>query len=204
MNISHDHNRIRVIDQFLDADTCQQFITNFELCHRHHERRTGDWVNLVELELWNFTHRAPTSALERAKRTQPYDWSAATDLLGEKIFRAAELYCSTWGSLDGVPLLPRDFSMEGMRIKCYRPNGLDEFRLHVDVAGAGSATRFVSFLLYLNDSDGGTEFPLEKLTVEAREGRLLIFPPLWTYPHLGQRPKDGATKYILSTYLHYL
>jgi len=204
MNITYDHNRIRVIDGFMSAADCRGFIENFELCHRHHERRTSEWVNLIELELWNFTHRPAKSALHQAQMSWPYNWTEATDQLSLKIYQATEAYAQTWARVNAVELLPKDYAMEGMRIKCYRPNQLDEFRLHVDVANKGSATRFVSCLLYLNDSDGGTEFPLEGKTVEAREGRLVIFPPLWTYPHLGQMPQDGGTKYILSTYLHYI
>jgi hypothetical protein len=204
MQTVYDHNRIRVIDGFLDPETCAQFRDNFELCARHHQRRGGDWVNLVELELWNLTHRTAANPLEQARRSMTYDWTPATDLLTDKIYSQAESYVATWGQFEGVHLLPHQFSMEGMRIKCYRPNGLDQFKLHVDVADRASSGRFLSFLLYLNDSDAGTEFPLEGKTVEAREGRLLMFPPLWTYPHIGHMPKDGSTKYILSTYLHYI
>jgi len=204
MQTVYDHNRIRVIDGFLDPETCAQFRDNFELCAKHHERRSGPWVNLIELDLWNFTHRPITNPLTRQRRGQPYNWTEATDLLTDKIYSVAADYVTTWGRVEGVDLLPSTFAMEGMRIKCYRPNGLDQFKLHVDVANRDSSGRFLSFLLYLNDSDAGTEFPLEGKTVEAREGRLLMFPPLWTYPHIGHMPKDGSTKYILSTYLHYI
>lgn len=204
MNITLDQNRIRIIDGFISSSLCHKFIENFELAAGLHQQRRSEWVNLTELELWNSRHGRAKTPWQKIRQEMAYDWTKDTDQVGEKLFAAAELYRARWGQLDGVPLLPTQFSMEGMRIKCYRPNGEDQFRLHVDVADRASSGRFVSFLLYLNDSDAGTEFPLEKLTVEAREGRLVIFPPLWTYPHLGQMPRDGGTKYILSTYLHYL
>jgi hypothetical protein len=65
------------------------------------------------------------------------------------------------------------------------------------------ATRFLAFLFYLNDSDAGTEFPLEGITVEAKQGRLVIFPPGLQWPHIGHEPRLGD-KYIMSTYLHYI
>jgi len=204
MQITYDHNRIRVIDGFMTPDHCEQYRDNFERCSRHHERRTGVVVNLVELALWNFTHKPVDNPMERLRLSRPHDWSEDTDLLMDKIYHCVEDYFARWGRVEGQLVLPQDFSMEGMRIKCYRPNGVDQFGLHVDVANQGTATRFLSFLLYLNDSDAGTEFPLENHTVQAREGRLCIFPPLWTYPHRGLMPQDGSTKYILSTYLHYL
>jgi hypothetical protein len=204
MQTVYDRNSVRVIDGFLTPEICSRLRENFELCHRHHVKRTSEWVNLVELDLWNVNHRQSINPLDHLRRTTPYDWTLDTDLLTEQIYSVAADYASHWGQEQGVALLPREFAMEGMRIKCYRPNGLDEFRLHVDVADRASSGRFLSFLLYLNDSDAGTEFPREGLTVEAREGRLLMFPPTWTYPHIGHMPKMGATKYILSTYLHYI
>jgi prolyl 4-hydroxylase len=43
-------------------------------------------------------------------------------------------------------------------------------------------------------------FPQLGLTVPAREGRLLMFPPYWMYQHEGITPVSGD-KYIVSTYL---
>jgi hypothetical protein len=38
------------------------------------------------------------------------------------------------------------------------------------------------------------------MRVEARAGRLLVFPPYWMFQHTGEAPLSGE-KYILSTYL---
>jgi hypothetical protein len=161
-------------------------------------------VNLTELDLWNTNHKHMINPIERLKLLKPHDWTEDTDLLTQAVYQQADSYCGRWGQCEGVALLPPRFSMEGMRIKCYRPNGLDEFRLHVDVADRASSGRFLSFLLYLNDSDAGTRFPNHDLDIDAIQGRLVMFPPLWCYPHAGLMPKDGRTKYILSTYLHYI
>ena len=57
-------------------------------------------------------------------------------------------------------------------------------------------------LWYLNDvAEGGeTRFPQLGITVPARQGRLLVFPPYWMYQHEGLAPESGD-KFILSTYL---
>lgn len=104
---------------------------------------------------------------------------------------------------------PSQFGFEAFRMKRYLPNGEDFFGPHTDVGSYASARRFLAFLWYLNDvSDGGvTGFgkDVEKpdLTVPAVEGRLLMFPPLWTFPHWGAKPISGP-KYIISGYLHYI
>ena len=210
MEIIYDKNYVRVIDGALTPEFCSQLVANFELCERHHRRRSSGWVNLVELELWSQTYsgqQLKLSPLDRAKKILPYDWTEDCDRLRTLAFELGQDYSTHWGCEGSVRFLPDlhtgQFAIEGMRIKCYRPNQLDEFKLHVDVAHRDSSPRYVSFLFYLNDSDAGTEFPREGKTVEARAGRVVMFPPTWTYPHRGLMPQDGSTKYILSTYLQY-
>lgn len=104
---------------------------------------------------------------------------------------------------------PKQFGYEHFRMKRYLPNGYDEFAQHTDVGSYGSARRFVAFLWYLNTptEGGATQFgrvnsePI--LTIPAVQGRLLVFPPLWTHPHWGCKVTIGP-KYIISGYLHYI
>jgi hypothetical protein len=58
------------------------------------------------------------------------------------------------------------------------------------------------FLWYLNDvAEGGeTEFPDLRIKVQARTGRLLMFPPYWMFQHAGLAPVSND-KYIVSTYM---
>lgn len=104
---------------------------------------------------------------------------------------------------------PEQFGYEEFRMKRYLPNGKDKFGLHTDVGSYGSARRFVSFQWYLNTvTEGGeTIFGFDEkapdVTIPAVQGRLLIFPPLWTHPHAGLKPISGP-KYIVTGYLHYL
>jgi hypothetical protein len=66
------------------------------------------------------------------------------------------------------------------------------------------------YFWYLNDVEEGgeTAFQLNrgqpvKLKVQPRTGRLLMFPPLWTHPHVAFKPVGGP-KYIVGGYLHYI
>jgi len=76
------------------------------------------------------------------------------------------------------------------------------FDTHVDVTDHESSRRFLSFLFYLNDVDVGGETVFEGVTIQAKTGRLVVFPPLWMFPHVGKSPITN-NKYIISTYLHY-
>ena len=91
--------------------------------------------------------------------------------------------------------------LEEFRIKRYREKG-ECFEKHVDVGDYQSAKRQLSFLFYLNDDfkGGGTKFNDKFIT--PHKGDILVFPPMWMFPHEGM-PVTGGTKYIMSSYLHY-
>jgi prolyl 4-hydroxylase len=99
-------------------------------------------------------------------------------------------------------VFPTEHAFEEFRIKKYNPGGEDRFDTHVDVKNYSSARRFLSFMWYLNDVTEGGETVFEDLIIKPKKGTLLIFPPLWMFPHRGNIPINGP-KYLLSTYLHY-
>ena len=65
-----------------------------------------------------------------------------------------------------------------------------------------SCSRFLSFLWYLNDVNDGGHTIFNDMKIDARKGRLVIFPPMWMFPHMGEEPISN-TKYIMSSYLRY-
>ena len=97
-----------------------------------------------------------------------------------------------------VPSRPR---IEDIRIKRYRPGTDEKFEPHYD-AMDDKCNRYLVFMWYLNDVavGGETEFCNLGLKVQARAGRLLMFPPFWMFQHAGLAPRSND-KYIVSTYL---
>ena len=80
----------------------------------------------------------------------------------------------------------------------------DRFEQHIDVGDHDSARRFLVLFFYLNDVEEGgeTTFPRLDLKIKPKRGSVLIFPPMWMYPHAGEQPVSND-KYIVGTYLHY-
>lgn len=97
---------------------------------------------------------------------------------------------------------PSDHAFEQFRIKRYVNDGNDMFDAHVDVTDHESSRRFLSFMWYLNDVNDGGETVFDDLIIKPKTGRMVVFPPLWMFPHVGNPPVSNS-KYILSTYLHY-
>ena len=115
----------------------------------------------------------------------------------ENMHRHGALYNAALNLPIGLPMTDK---ISELVMKRYRVGGNERFQLHFDSIGE-KANRYLVFLWYLNDvaEGGGTEFPELGLTIQAKAGRLLVFPPYWMFQHLGQAPISGD-KYILSTY----
>ncbi|MHB8679124.1 MAG: 2OG-Fe(II) oxygenase [Rudaea sp.] len=116
----------------------------------------------------------------------------------DQIAKYLKLYNDSLGLTLAVPESPQ---LEELRIKRYRANSDEGFQPHFDAADE-KCKRFMVFLWYLNDvrEGGQTEFCDLGLTVDARAGRLLMFPPFWMFQHAGLTPLSND-KYIVSTYM---
>ena len=99
---------------------------------------------------------------------------------------------------------PRNLYFEHFRIKRYISEDEDQFDTHVDVTNVLDECRYLSFMWYLNDViDGGeTEFTELDFKIQPKAGALMMFPPIWMFPHKGHLLNSGK-KYLLSTYLLY-
>jgi len=100
----------------------------------------------------------------------------------------------------GLPI-PNSPKISDLIIKRYAAGHEEGFQPHFDSI-YDKADRYMVFLWYLNDVEQGgeTRFTDLDLAVQARCGRLLMFPPYWMYQHAGIAPVSND-KYIISTYL---
>jgi len=97
---------------------------------------------------------------------------------------------------------PYFYELENTRFKKYLPNTNDRFQMHVDATERETATRFLAFFIYLTDNDSGyTSFSNRDIKIQPKKGRLLMFPPNFCYPHIGEKVTDKS-KYILGNYAH--
>lgn len=157
---------------------------------------------------------------ETISRTSEYDWAidyrkfrelSATSVANtQSIFefyyaRVSQVY-DHYKSVVDSPFLNNDFVFEQARVKKYEANGKDQFGFHVDVGDAATSKRFLACFTYLNDVEEGGEtiFQFDELdcTIKPKQGTMVLFPPMWMYPHKGMKPISNS-KYIISTYLHY-
>jgi len=177
---------VQCFDNALDADFCRKMIESFNHLSRHHTRSGRGVMAQLEDSAWtelNVTKVADAS-FEQYFR--------------EQVFRYLAIYNERAGLTLPIPSRNR---LENLRIKRYVATAGDQFQPHFDALDYCS-NRYMVFLWYLNDvpEGGETEFCDLGLRIQARQGRLLMFPPYWMFQHAGLPPRSND-KYMISTYL---
>lgn len=177
---------IEIYDDVLEPSQCQRLIEIFESLPNKQEvidddkRPSFTQLNLTE----NADNNEEIKSLHNTLIAKTFEYrNLYYQFVDERVF-------------------PDKHNFEYFRIKKYRNNGEDLFDTHVDVRNHESARRFLSFMFYLNDVKQGGETVFEGLSITPKCGRLVVFPPLWLFPHKGCCPVSND-KYILTTYLHY-
>lgn len=177
---------IHVYDDVLTPEICYFLIDVFESNIDKHEKIENDGKP-------NFTQFNLT---ENCKLTD--EINSVHDHLISKVFE----YKKKYYEFVDERCFPDSHSFEQFRIKKYNSGGEDRFDTHVDVMDYKSSRRFLSFMWYLNDVVNGGETVFEDLIIKPKQGSMVVFPPLWLFPHRGNSPQNQS-KYIVSTYLHY-
>jgi hypothetical protein len=176
---------VQVFDDAFSPALCGRMIQSFHSLERF-QRPNGRGVRPGhELSAWTELNLDPLSD------------AAFRVMVLENMHRHAALYNR---ALNQPIPLPMTDKISELVMKRYKTTGEEGFQLHFDAIG-GKADRYLVFLWYLNDvaEGGGTEFPELGIRVQAKAGRLVIFPPYWMFQHAGLPPVSND-KYILSTY----
>lgn len=179
---------VRWYDDALPRELCEGLIAGFEQM-RHLHVRNGRGVRAgLEMSAWTELSLTPLAD------------AAMKGFFLSRIDGYLERYNGEVGV--GLPIPPRQ-RIADLVIKRYTAGTDESFQPHFDALG-DKADRYLVFLWYLNDvAEGGeTRFCDIGMNVEARAGRLLMFPPYWMFQHAGLPPRSND-KYIVSTYLLY-
>ena len=177
---------VKLYNNVLDPVICKEMIDLFEANPQQHEKYVTSIMDFKQINL--IVHDET--------------WKKYNEILKFLFTAGVKKYKEECKIESGIQW-PTTYAFEQFRMKRYEPNE-GRFDLHTDVNDMASSKRFLAFFLYLNGGeDGETDFPYLNVTVPRIEGGLLMFPPLWTYPHAGNMPKK-APKYIVGSYLHYV
>ncbi len=192
-----DSKYIQIYENCLDPEFCHELIDMFE-SHEHLYEKVDKSAAAGEKTYFNQINI--TKFAEFDDNFKKYH---------DKLVEVGSKIISDYISILPSPIYPEGYTQtwENFRIKRYLPGGYEGFGLHGDATFTDTITRWLAFFWYLNDvEEGGTTTFLYHEddvlgSIEAKQGRCLVFPPLWTYPHKGDPPMSGP-KYIVGSYLH--
>ena len=179
---------VKVYDNVLDKKYCKQIVQLFNENEHPHERFENN-------------HRPQFTQVRMTKHYCEHEAHQALMDASENVLQ--QYFQDT--NMKRM-MMPEEYRYEQFRIKKYFKGTGDQFADHVDVADHDSARRFLTFFFYLNgvNEGGETVFPtLNNFKVKPRRGRVLVFPPMWMFPHIGM-PTISHDKYIVGSYLHYV
>tara|TARA_R110000782_G_scaffold10750_6_gene33271 strand:- start:750 stop:1310 length:561 start_codon:yes stop_codon:yes gene_type:complete len=184
----HTIDLVLPVENAIPPEICQSLIKKFN--------RSEDRV----------VHDCERYKFEELNLNKTDGFSAELYLLTETNNRLLQFYARETGAKH----LPANFLFEEFRMKKYEPDSGEFFDWHVDVGNHDTAKRFLAFIYYVNTVEEGGETVFDwncddekGFSVMPIEGSVAVFPPLWMYPHIGTPPISGS-KYIISTYAHYI
>ena len=189
-------NFLEVYDDFLSEDSCKEVQRVFE------EISLQGYVSKDQgLPYFNKGRRKVCSSL-----TFTFDDSAnpSNPIIASGLKKGLELYTNKYSFLKEIN------SVGGSRwrvcptynIQKYEGEKEGYFTLHCEHA-AGYPFRMMAWMFFLNNAKSGTEFPYQDTVVQAKAGRLAMWPAAWTHPHKGVIPNEGL-KYIATGWCYFL
>ena len=188
-------NLIRVYDDVVDEESCERMIKMFEDSKDTEPVKLEDGDNSISFTQLTMSEHKEWASVQ----------AGMLEMFQEYIGRYnidVSLKTKQW---------PPTYGYEAIRMKRYFNNDYDRFDPHVDVLNHETSRRFLAFFIYMNDVEEGGETEFVNLykpgtyvpfKVEAKRGRLLMFPPLWPWYHAGRKPISN-NKYIIHSYCHY-
>ena len=182
---------VMIVDDCLTKETCDSLIHKFD--------------NAEDLILSNHSWEQDYRSFKELNLTTHPEFEEEQQMfydISKELYRFYEKKC-------GIDFFPKHYGFEDVRMKRYDNNDQDQFGWHTDVGDYQSARRYLVMFYYLNDVEEGGQTAFNDkindnyLTIQPKQGRIVMFPPMWMYPHIGMKPISNP-KYIISTYAHYL
>lgn len=179
---------IESYDNVLSSELCQQIIDVYEKIATSHPN-----------SLYAGSDQLPAGKMFREDFALSLE--QVDDVLASQVFEGLLLSASQYENKFDIL---KESTYNTMRLKMQKtPIGGGYHRWHCEKNEPQSSTRFIVWAIYLNDvhEGGETEFLYQNRRIEAKQGRVVLFPSLYTHIHRGNPPISND-KYILTGWFH--
>lgn len=187
---------IRIYDDAFDYDYCQSLIKLFEFQSKH----SRSWGRE---ESSHIRHDESSSLNDAVLESYEFSTDNARGYLNKfnEVFwdKAYTDYATQFSVLNDCD----KHSIFSYKLQKTKP--AEGYHIwHHEHGNHYASKRIGVYILYLNDVEmgGETEFLYQRTRVEAKTGRLVIFPAAFTHVHRGNPPLSG-NKYIMTGWIEY-
>ena len=188
-------NFIGIYDNAISSYNCKEII---------------EWVETHSLRRGAFMAADGSGVIDTSHKS---DWELDSDktiftnntwvdlIIANALVKYTPLYLESYPSIDKIDSFAQD---EYYNIQKYDP-GDGFYNLHCENTGKSSANRVLAWMIYFNTvtDKGGTYFSTYNKTINAKEGRLVIWPAYWTHFHKGVT-SPTQTKYIATGWYNFV
>lgn len=192
-------NFIRVIDDAMTHEQCAKLIDGFHAVHDHggsYTRQKGEGSSK--------TSKADTS-IGVEELLAHVLFNPLREQLMSMLSKHITVYVEDFETgIFGVEV-GNQFPMSSSGVKMQMTKPSEGYHVwHCENSSLMTRSRFLTWILYLNDIDEGgeTEFIHLSERISPKTGRLVIFPAGWTHAHRGNPPLNN-TKYVATGWMEY-
>ena len=180
---------IGIYDNVLSHEQCQKMITKFE----DSPKQKGQFVNYSGPQI----DPSVKSSLEPKKSCRFSNEDLYARTMKQPLIKCIDQYYNQYQ--EGLKVLSHWTVDDAYPFKKFTGKNDGYKKWHIE-HGLGKLRRVLAWSFYLNDASG-TDFKFYP-TVEAKEGRCVIFPAYFTHVH--KSAENLSTKYIVSGWLEYI
>ena len=179
-------NHIQIYDNMLSKEGCQHIIDYFESnINLSFKGYAAGKVDIKTKDSQDLTLRLEYPRNEGEYKINEYiiqSLQKGTEKYRNK-FRLLDMMVGTWHVDDRFNIQRFDEGQGYHGVHCEHSKD--------------ACNRMLVWMIYLNNAKCGTRFYEPRRDVKAKQGRLVMWPSYWTYPHSGITPNKGE-KYLMT------
>ena len=192
-------NHIQVYDNILSKDVCNNIIEYFD---GHPNRAKGHTGKGIRKDIKNGTNLI-VLINDCSKFMYDLLGSDIIPSLNKGIVKYKKKFpfleeLNIWEMDDAFNIQKFDGKEEGYFVRHCENDGIEN-PYNNTIHGH---CRMLVWMIYLNNAKSGTRFYYPTRDIKAKQGRLVIWPADWTYPHSGIIPNRGE-KYLMTGWYAY-
>jgi len=195
VNYPAEHaGQIQIVDGLIDESTCLNFLNRMgQIWDKSFSGKTLGGV-CPAIKLTNDLHY----------NAKEIDWTFEDSVLDTAIFTALRSAIAIYKQ--AYPHLNHwvDIADSGFQVQKYDKSA-GYYREHTDSFPGTVNERVLAVIIYLNDVEfgGETNFPVHGVKVKPVQGRICLFPAVFTHPHESCVPITDD-KWIISSFINYV